>query len=380
MKKSILALVASCSSLVGLVGAQNTSQNPLANSTVKATASSTQSPAGPTVLTGYTDHATWLSATGTATVMVNFDSLADGTQINGTGALAAFGVLDTFGTSVHGSGVPNQYVTASTSLPFSMFYTGSLPSEPNFFSNDLAAPVYATGDFTMVLDGAATAAGGYIADAGSLGNMGIEVFNGSVSLGSISLPPRDLPDSFAGIVSTTPFTSVRFFALNANDSWGLDNFEHNAGIQVGVPFCGCDVNPPCGNMGTDESGCANSTGLGAMLVGGGSDSAGVDDLVFTCSQLPVNKPSLLFAGPLQANGGAGNLFGDGRLCVGGGIQRLTLVFSNASGDAHYGPGIISQGGWSSGMTRQFQVWFRNPTGPCGGGFNTSNGVEVLFQP
>jgi hypothetical protein len=39
------------------------------------------------------------------------------------------------------------------------------------------------------------------------------------------------------------------------------------------------------------------------------------------------------------------------------------------------------GGWSSGQTKCFQVWYADPLGaPCGGGFNLSNGVEVSFTP
>jgi len=160
--------------------------------------------------------------------------------------------------------------------------------------------------------------------------------------------------------------------------WGIADISGLG--AVGTPYCFCPMGSPCGNDGGAESGCANSAGAGAILAGGGSASAGADDLTFQCTQLPANKPSLLFAGVTQTNGGAGNLFGDGLLCTGGGIQRLTLVFSSASGEAAYGPGIVAQGGWASGDTRNFQVWYRDTTGPCGTGFNTSNGVEVQLVP
>ena len=39
------------------------------------------------------------------------------------------------------------------------------------------------------------------------------------------------------------------------------------------------------------------------------------------------------------------------------------------------------GGWSSGDTRYFQVWYRDPIGgPCGSGFNLTSGVEATFAP
>ncbi len=160
--------------------------------------------------------------------------------------------------------------------------------------------------------------------------------------------------------------------------WGIADLS--AAGQVGTAFCSCDTAAPCGNLGAGDAGCANSSGAGAALAAAGSASVGVDDLTFSCTQLPVNKPCMLFAGATQANGGAGNIFGDGLMCVGGGIQRLTLVFSSGSGEANYGPGIIAQGGWSNGDTRHFQVWYRDPAGPCGAAFNTSGAIEVVFEP
>jgi hypothetical protein len=37
------------------------------------------------------------------------------------------------------------------------------------------------------------------------------------------------------------------------------------------------------------------------------------------------------------------------------------------------------GGWISGDTRYFQTWYRDPSGgPCGAGFNLTNGMELTF--
>jgi hypothetical protein len=51
------------------------------------------------------------------------------------------------------------------------------------------------------------------------------------------------------------------------------------------------------------------------------------------------------------------------------------------GGAIWGPGLRQLGGWSSGETRRFQLWYRDAaTSPCGSGFNLSNGFELTFAP
>jgi hypothetical protein len=106
-----------------------------------------------------------------------------------------------------------------------MFNVGDLPSEPNFLSNDLAFPGYATGEITFTLASPTTAIGAFVADSYPLDGFAIELFDGAVSLGTISVPPRVLPDAFVGVVSDQPFDKARFFAVSTVDSWGLDDVE-----------------------------------------------------------------------------------------------------------------------------------------------------------
>ena len=171
-------------------------------------------------VTAYTDHAAWLAAAGTTT-LIDFEAFGDGQLI--TTELAPYGIAMVTGESAHGD--PLQYVTASTSLPFPMFTVGTLPTEPNFLSNDLNAPVYATGSITFELVSPSYAIGAYVADASPLDNFAIEVFSGGSSVGMISVPPRTLPSSFVGIVSTVAFDEATFYSVSPNDSWGLDNVE-----------------------------------------------------------------------------------------------------------------------------------------------------------
>jgi hypothetical protein len=171
--------------------------------------------------TRYTDHSTWLAAVSGATTLIDFEEFADGTLI--TTQLSSSGISMVSGTSAFGS--PNQFATASTSLPFPMFITGTLPSEPNFLSNDLSSPVFATGTITFELSSPHIAIGAYVADQSPLGGFGIEVFDGPTSLGFIEVPDRTLPNSFVGVISDIPFNRATFYAINEADSWGLDNVE-----------------------------------------------------------------------------------------------------------------------------------------------------------
>jgi hypothetical protein len=52
-----------------------------------------------------------------------------------------------------------------------------------------------------------------------------------------------------------------------------------------------------------------------------------------------------------------------------------------------GPGIVAKsqsfavaGQIGSGETWNFQCWYRDPMGPCGGGFNVSEAMSALFTP
>lgn len=187
----------------------------------------------------------------------------------------------------------------------------------------------------------------------------------------------------------TDVTEVRIFYGHPEfffifDQWdvGMDNARISGG-PTGTPLCfgdGTGTSCPCTNNVASGEGCANSTGSGAILSASGGTSATADAMTCAVSQVPGNKPALLFSGDIAVNSGAGATFGDGLRCAGGNVQRLGVRVTNAQGDAAWGPGIISQGGWSSGDTRYLQVWYRdNSVQPCSADFNTSNALEVLIS-
>lgn len=154
---------------------------------------------------------------------------------------------------------------------------------------------------------------------------------------------------------------------------------------VGTRSCFCPLSapPPCGND-DPAAGCDNSTGVGGVLAGFGSDSTSNDDLMLVASQLPssVNGLWLMSASTTLVP------LGDGLRCVAGPIYRFGTYNSGAAGIAYKGPEIVATscsslppgGCISAGSTWHFQAWYRNVTGPCGNLTNLSNLLSVTFTP
>jgi hypothetical protein len=135
-----------------------------------------------------------------------------------------------------------------------------------------------------------------------------------------------------------------------------------------------------------HGGCGNATGQGAYLQACGSGSVVLDDLRFEARHLNPGTSALFFMGSTQIN----VLFGNGRRVVGGGatgIFRLGIQTADAFGVITRGPGLVAQsqglagaGHISAGQTWNLQYWYRDLAGPCMGGFNLTNGLQVTFVP
>lgn len=144
---------------------------------------------------------------------------------------------------------------------------------------------------------------------------------------------------------------------------------------------------PCGNVGQAGSGCANSTGNGALLSASGATNP--DSLVLAVvGELPTALSIFLQGNSTIA---AGAPFGDGVRCVGGTLKRLYV--KNAVGGAVSAPAVGEDSittrsaflgdSITAGSTRYYQVYSRDPdlsfcAAPQGSSFNISNGIQVQW--
>ncbi len=161
-----------------------------------------------------------------------------------------------------------------------------------------------------------------------------------------------------------------------NGNWVPDECEV---LETDYCFCADGI---CGND-DPSAGCANSTGVGAILTATGTSRVSADDLFLTMSPLSTNKFGLFFQGT-----NTGSLpFGDGYRCISGQLFRYPVVNSGSTGVITFGPIV----GWANshfpnagrinnGETWHFQGWYRDPMGPCGTGFNLTHGKSIIFTP
>jgi len=161
----------------------------------------------------------------------------------------------------------------------------------------------------------------------------------------------------------------------APDFW--HNFELSGFPQSSGAYCygdGLEQDCPCSNLGGPGEGCANSSGLGGKLTGTGVADTAADSFVLTATSLPAGVTCVFFDGPGTTSAlGAGLPFNDGLRCVGGGgIVRLETTSANPGGTAFTTVSLSAASGVSSGEFRSYQCWYRDNSGPCGLGSNTTN--------
>jgi len=157
----------------------------------------------------------------------------------------------------------------------------------------------------------------------------------------------------------------------------------DTGDEVGTRLCfgdGSGLTCPCGNIGGEGRGCANSAGPGALLFATGSASIATDDLALLAQHSAPSTPGQFFQGAVPVSAGQGAIFGDGLRCAAGQVQRLQLVFASGQGEASSSTSVVAAGGPLPGQTRYYQWWYRDLGGPCGSGFNLSNAVRISWTP
>jgi len=254
-----------------------------------------------------------------------------------------------------------EFVPGGTFTPDDLQIVLSAPTQPNF-------------DHWVVQGGAdlgwATGSGLQVGDASTvILNGEIQGSFGGPSVWTLVIEP--VPGSGHNGV-TGQFTSGAHFQV--------DYLPVGQGPGVGYCF---GSSCPCGND-DPNAGCANSTGSGALLSASGFASVASDDLDFVVSGMPANQIGRVYTGQNQAL----VPFGNGRRCVGGGstgLIRFPVGTAGAVGTMSLNGVIstaqgISPGSLAAGSTWNFQTWYRDPTGPCGNGFNFSNALRIVIIP
>jgi hypothetical protein len=145
-------------------------------------------------------------------------------------------------------------------------------------------------------------------------------------------------------------------------------------------YCSCPTGAPCANP-DGHGGCANSTEAGGVLTSAGTSSIAADDLRLQAFDLPKYQVAILAIGTQSV----AMPFGDGRLCVWGNVVHASAEVTSARGQIDWKPGIASLAAAlgapiQPGEPRHFQLFYRDPSGPCGSGVNLTNAVRVDFKP
>jgi hypothetical protein len=124
----------------------------------------------------------------------------------------------------------------------------------------------------------------------------------------------------------------------------------------------------------------NSTGQGATIAYLGSLGFLQNDFTLNVAGCPTGQIGLFLLAPGQAS----IPFGDGVLCLGGGVSRLhPAQVTDISGAASLALDFADPGSNASkitaGSTWNFQFWYRD-IAAGGAGFNLSNGLSATFCP
>lgn len=151
----------------------------------------------------------------------------------------------------------------------------------------------------------------------------------------------------------------------------------------GVAYCfgdGSGSACPCGNTGAAGNGCATSVNpAGARLSANGAPSLSSETVQLVAYGLP-DAPLLFLQGTQRASGGAGFAFGDGLLCVAGGLTRMKVAQAQ-NGEARLpeaGDPLLSvMAGIAAPGTYDYQIWHRDAPVFCTPStFNLTNGYEI----
>jgi hypothetical protein len=183
-----------------------------------------------------------------------------------------------------------------------------------------------------------------------------------------------LTGSTDGFILTIPNTQ----------SGGIAGFQIVRLGDAPTPYCfGFAGRCPCG-VGLPERGCPSSfNSAGGRLEGAGVASLAADSFVLSASGLSESAVTII-QGTSAESAGLGLVFGDGLLCAGGSILRMSIQFA-AGGAFTYPTGAtppISVAGLvpPGGGLRTYQAWYRDSPSYCTSAtFNLTNAIAVQWH-
>ena len=215
------------------------------------------------------------------------------------------------------------------------------------------------------------------------------------------VPPGPYSFLFTYSDATTNYSCCLNVDIGTVDP-GTSSCFGDGGDQAGCTPC------PCGNEAAVDSGsgCINSSGGGATLVGLGSTSVTAPeptDLGFQMTgSVPASTAVLFSGGAIAPQNPANPCFGmesgvtstnlDGLRCAVFGVLRHGVRAVSNNGDVGFatngwggpfGPpaGIAGAAGFTAGMTRHFQVFYRDlPAVVCATEQNSTQAVSITFTP
>lgn len=194
--------------------------------------------------------------------------------------------------------------------------------------------------------------------------------NGGEELYDMSATPPGDPLQFTNLANS-PAHSATLAQLRTL----LDAKLLAAAADPGQAFCFGDATGPticpCLAFGDLGEGCMNSSGSGARLSAGGSADLISDGFTLQVSGAPANQAGVLFHGTTQNS----VPLADGILCTVP-VQRYPLHVLDETGGTSYSH-LGAQA--TSGTTNYYQYYFRDTAGACGGGFNFTNGWQVIWH-
>lgn len=221
-------------------------------------------------------------------------------------------------------------------------------------------------------------------------NLDFCVFGASTTLGWNFDECGTLIQDFAGCILIELPTGEKYIPDNGAGGFAIGSTVHITGTfdpscaSICGPNDGCiwnaitDTNCGGPTLGTNYCVSApnSASSAGSAISASGSDSISAANITLMANNIPTGMAAMFFYGSTQTQ----TPWGNGMLCVGGGLQRIQPVLVESGGGVQT---VIDFGLHASSFaamgTVEFQLNYRDT--PAGGaGFNSSNGLEIVFLP